>query len=76
MYGSKDDKRKRLEKVAALVALASEGVTQAALARALGVAASTILDDLAALERLGILLAEDAEGRLTLFRRSPSGWPE
>jgi len=76
MYGSKSEKRERLEKMAALVALASEGVTRASLARMLGVARSTISGDLAELERLGVLLAEDAEGRLTLFRRpeaDPSG---
>ena len=70
MYGNKSEKRQRLEKMAVLVALAPEGVTQAALARILGVARSTIGDDLAELERLGVLLAEDAEGRLTLFRRT------
>ncbi len=69
MYGSKSEKRQRLEKEAALVALAPEGVTRASLARILGVARSTISDDLAELERLGVLLAEDEEGRLTLFRR-------
>jgi predicted HTH transcriptional regulator len=68
MYGSKSEKRQRLEKEAALVALAPEGVTRASLARILGVARSTIGDDLAELERLGVLLAEDAEGRLTLFQ--------
>ena len=71
MYGSKSEKRQRLEKEAALVALAPEGVTRASLARILGVARSTIGDDLAELERLGVLLAEDEEGRLTLFRRTP-----
>ncbi len=69
MYGSKSEKRQRLEKEAALVALAPEGVTRASLARILGVARSTICDDLAELERLGVLLAEDEDGRLTLFRR-------
>ncbi len=71
MYGSKSEKRQRLEKEAALVALAPEGVTRASLARILGVARSTISDDLAELERLGVLLAEDEGGRLTLFRRTP-----
>ncbi len=75
MYGSKDEKRRRAEKIAALVALAPRGVTQAALARALGVAPSTIAGDLALLERLGVRLAEDSEGRLTLFsqRRQADG---
>ena len=76
MYGNKSEKRQRLEKEAALVALAPEGVTQASLARILGVARSTIGDDLAELERLGVLLAEDEEGRLTLFRRPEAGLEE
>ena len=76
MYGSKSEKRQRLEKEAALVALAPEGVTRASLARILGVARSTIGDDLAELERLGVLLAEDEEGRLTLFRRPEAGLEE
>ncbi len=69
MYGSKSAKRKRLERLAALVALAPQGVTQAGLARVLGVDRATVADDLSALERLGVLLAEDAQGRVTLFRR-------
>ena len=69
MYGSKDGKRERLERLAAMVALAPEGVTQATLARALRVDRATVADDVTALERLGVLLAEDARGRLTLFRR-------
>ena len=76
MYGSKSEKRQRLEKEAALVALAPEGVTRASLARILCVARSTISDDLAELERLGVLLAEDEEGRLTLFRRPEAGLEE
>lgn len=69
MYGDKDEKRARLEKVAALIALHPEGITQARLAEALGAARSTICRDVAALERLGVLLAEDEAGRLTLFGR-------
>ena len=76
MYGSKSEKRQRLEKEAALVALAPEGVTRAGLARILGVARSTIGDDLAELERLGVLLAEDEDGRLTLFRQPEAGLEE
>jgi DNA-binding IclR family transcriptional regulator len=75
MYGNKHEKRQRLKKLAALVALAPHGVTQAALARMLGVDRSTICDDLTDLERLGVLLAEDGEGRLTLFRRRRSDAP-
>ena len=51
MYGKKDAKRKRLESIAVAVAQAPGGVTQAGLARALGVSPSTVLRDLAALEQ-------------------------
>jgi DNA-binding IclR family transcriptional regulator len=67
MSGSKSEKRTRIEKLAALVALAPQGLTQAALAHMLSVAPSTIADDLVTLERLGVLLAEDEQGRLTLL---------
>jgi DNA-binding IclR family transcriptional regulator len=72
MYGSKSEKRKRIEKIAALVALAPQGMTRAALARVLGVVPSTVADDLVTLERLGVLLAEDEQGRLMLFRQRSS----
>lgn len=45
MYGNKDEKRKRLEKIAAVVARAPAGVTQAALARVMGVSRATIGDE-------------------------------
>jgi predicted DNA-binding transcriptional regulator YafY len=64
MYGSKGEKQKRLEKLAALITLGPGCLTQAALARLLGVAPSTIANDLATLERLGVRLAEDEYGRL------------
>ena len=69
MYGSKDEKQQRLEKIADLVAQRPEGLTQADLAKAVNVQRSTILRDLAVLEELGVLLAEDESGRLTLFRQ-------
>jgi predicted DNA-binding transcriptional regulator YafY len=74
MYGSKDEKWKRLEKIAALVTLGPRCLTQAALARLLGVAPSTIANDLATLERLGVRLAEDEYGRLALTTRQSEGW--
>ena len=64
MYGNKDEKQARLEKIVALVAKASEGITQAALARLLRVTRATIHKDLVALEDQGIRLAEDKAGRL------------
>jgi biotin operon repressor len=65
MYGNKAAKRERLAKIAAVVAQSTGGITQAALAKALGVARSTINKDLVALERCGIRLAEDDKGRLS-----------
>ncbi len=68
MFGNKDDKQARLDEIARLVAQATGGITQAALAKALGVARSTIHKDLVALERRGVRLAEDNSGRLS--------WPD
>ncbi len=70
MHGNKDEKRARLERIAAAVAQAPGGVTLAGLARALGVSRATVSKDLVALERLGVRLAEDERGRVSLFRRS------
>jgi DeoR/GlpR family transcriptional regulator of sugar metabolism len=66
MYGDKVEKQARLEQMAALVAQASEGVTQADLARALGVSRATIHKDLVQLEQKGVRLAEDDAGRLSM----------
>ncbi|HEY4691591.1 MAG TPA: HTH domain-containing protein [Anaerolineae bacterium] len=68
MFGNKNDKQARLARIAALVAQSAGGITQAALAAALGVARSTIHKDLIALERRGTRLAEDDRGRLS--------WPD
>jgi DNA-binding IclR family transcriptional regulator len=73
MYGSKSEKRKRVEKIALMVALAPARLTQAALARALNVAPSTVADDLATLHHLGVLLTEDEKGRLAMFERDARG---
>lgn len=66
MYGDKREKRARLEKLEELLAASAQGVRQAALARTLGVARSTVRRDLADLEGLGVLLAEDRDGRISL----------
>ncbi len=66
MYGDKREKRARLEKLAGLLAVSAQGVRQAALAKTLGVARSTVRRDLADLEALGVLLAEDRDGRITM----------
>ncbi len=64
MFGSKDDKSKRLERMVEIIAKAPVGITQAALARLLGVGRSTVNKDLRALERRGVRLSEDRRGRL------------
>ncbi len=64
MFGSKDDKSKRLERMVEIIAKAPVGITQAALARLLGVGRSTVSKDLRALERRGVRLSEDRRGRL------------
>jgi hypothetical protein len=69
VFGSKRSKQTRLRNLATLVEGTSRGVTQADLARMLDVPRSTILKDLPCLEDTGVLLAEDAKGRLTFFGR-------
>ena len=64
MFGNKDQKRSRLEQMAVLITQAPLGITQAALARLLGVGRSTVNKDLVALERRGVRLSEDRKGRL------------
>lgn len=64
MFGNKDEKRSRLEQIVELVAKSSSGITQAALARTLGVGRSTINKDLVTLHQRGVRLAEDSKGRL------------
>lgn len=65
MFGSKRKKRDRLATIGDLVRESRDGLTQAELARELGVDRSTINKDLAVIqERSGILLAEDDDGRI------------
>ena len=68
MFGSKDAKQERLDKIAELVTQSADGITQAALAKTLGVTRATIHKDLVALEERGVRLAEDDSGKLS--------WPE
>ena len=67
MYGDKGEKQARLEQMATLVAESSNGITQAELARALGVSRATVCKDLVCLEQRGVRLAEDDAGRLSMF---------
>lgn len=65
MFGNKDKKRERLAKL--VEAVASEpGITQAKLARVLGVHRATVWKDLGNLSEMGVRLAEDDRGGLYL----------
>jgi predicted transcriptional regulator len=66
MYGDKEAKQKRLQALVAILAQAG-WLTQANLARLLGVSRSTLYKDLLALHELGVLLAEDQAGRIGLM---------
>ncbi len=68
MFGNKQAKQERLERMARAIEQQPD-ITQAELARQMGMPRSTVKRDLPALEQAGIMLAEDERGRLTLF-----GW--
>jgi uncharacterized membrane protein len=68
MFGDKQAKQERLEHIAKVIEQ-HPNITQAELARQMGMPRSTVKRDLPAMEKAGILLAEDARGRLTLFGR-------
>jgi predicted DNA-binding transcriptional regulator YafY len=70
MFGSKDQKRSRLERMVEIIAESPEGITQAALSRLLGVERSTVNKDLLSLEKRGVRFSEDQRGRL--FRSDQS----
>ena len=64
MFGSKDEKQNRLERIVEIIVKSPAGITQATLARLLGVGRSTVNKDLAALEKRGVRLSQDRRGRL------------
>jgi len=64
MFGNKDEKRNRLNRMAQVIAHSPQGITQAALARVLGVGRSTVNKDLQVLEKQGVRLSQDRRGRL------------
>ncbi len=66
MYGDKTEKQARLAQMTRLVAQSPDGITQAELARALGVSRATVCKDLVQLEQRGVRLAEDDAGRLSV----------
>jgi DeoR/GlpR family transcriptional regulator of sugar metabolism len=67
MYGDKQEKQKRLQKILAVIARSGGTLSQAALARIVGVSRSTINKDLIALHERGVMLAEDETGHLSLL---------
>jgi CRISPR-associated endonuclease/helicase Cas3 len=69
MFGSKQDKQERLEQIVQVLERHPGGLTQSEIARRIRVERSTVHRDLAALEKRGVLLAEDHRGRISLF-----GW--
>lgn len=68
MFGEKGERNRRLLKIRNILEGEKQGISQAELARRLGVSRATALKDLSIVqERTGILVAEDGQGRLTLF---------
>lgn len=68
MFGNKQGKQERLHQIADVLQQ-RPAITQADLARELGMNRATLHKDLVDLEKAGILLAEDDTGRLSFF-----GW--
>jgi DNA-binding IclR family transcriptional regulator len=69
MFGNKQSKRERLERMADVIEQYPQGISQNKLARQMGIPRSTVKRDLPTLEQAGILLAEDERGRLSMFKR-------
>lgn len=67
MFGNKQDKATRLAQYAELLREAE--LSPAQIAERLGVPRSTVMRDLPKLEEQGILLAEESNGKLRLFRK-------
>lgn len=67
MFGSKQDKERRLERLEQTLreASLSRPLTPAQLAARLGVPRSTVLRDLPLLEERGMLIQEDEDGGLS-----------
>lgn len=69
MFGNKDAKQSRLERLAATVREASAGISQAELARTTGVTRSTITKDMGVIEEATGELFYEEDGRLFWFSR-------
>lgn len=66
MFGNKKDKNDRLHQLVAIVkSHRPSSISQAELARRLGVARSTVLKDLGILEQQSLYLVEDSDGNLS-----------
>lgn len=66
MFGNKQDKNDRLHQLVSIVrACRPDSITQAELARRLGVQRSIVLKDLGVLQTQGLFLAEDDAGNLS-----------
>lgn len=68
MFGSKQGKQQRLERMVDLLQSHPAGLLPSEIARQLRVPRSTVHRDLVALEKRGVLLAEDPCGRISLFK--------
>jgi DNA-binding IclR family transcriptional regulator len=69
MFGSKQAKQDRLEQIVQVLEGNPGGLTQSEIARRVRRQRSTVHRDLLALDKRGVLLAEDERGRVSLFRR-------
>lgn len=66
MFGNKKDKNDRLHQLVAIVkSHRPNSISQAELARRLGVGRSTVLKDLGILEQQSLYLVEDSDGNLS-----------
>jgi hypothetical protein len=68
MFGNKQDKQKRLKHMTEIIDR-NPGIKAAQVARKMSSHRSTVMRDLASLEKRGVLLTEDQRGGLSLFRR-------
>lgn len=69
MFGSKQQKQDRLQRIVEVLRQYPQGLSQAELARSLNVPRSTVMRDLPLLEDRGILLQEDAD-KISIFAGS------
>ena len=67
MFGNKREKQERLDQYAAM--LGEQALSQAEMAKRLGVPRSTVMRDLTDLDDQGIQLEEDAQGHVRLSRK-------